>query len=73
MEEELDMRTSMAQEVLERGFPDFTIPYVEAAYFTGSDYLLRLPMNPVVVICTPRFGIREGDEEFFKAFRTFLL
>ena len=28
----------MAQEVLERGFPGFTIPYVEAAYFTSSDY-----------------------------------
>ena len=67
-EEELGARDAMAQVLLERGFSGFTIPYVQAGYFTGADYFAEIAqLNPAAVICTPRFGIPEGDEEFFKA------
>ena len=67
-EEELGARDAMAQVLLERGFSGFTIPYVQAGYFTGADYFAEIAqLNPAAVICTPHFGIPEGDEEFFKA------
>ena len=67
-EEELGARDAMAQILLERGFSGFTIPYVQGGYFTGADYFAEIAqLNPTAVICTPRFAIPEGDEEFFKA------
>ena len=67
-EEELDTRGAMEGVLLERGFSGFTIPYVEAAFFTGGDYFAEVTQyTPASVICTPRFSVPEGDEGFFKA------
>ena len=67
-EEELDTRAAMEGVLLERGFSDFTLPYVEAAFFTGGDYFAEVTQyTPSSVICTPRFSVPEGDEEFFKS------
>ena len=67
-EEELGAGDAMAQVLLERGFSGFTIPYVQAGYFTGGDYFAEITqLNPSAVICTPRFNVPAGDEGFFKA------
>lgn len=67
-EEELGARDAMAQVLIERGFSGFTIPFVEAAFFTGGDYFAEVTQyTPASVICTPRFSVPEGDEEFFKS------
>ena len=67
-EEELGAGDAMAQVLLERGFSSFTIPYVQAGYFTGGDYFAEITqLNPSAVICTPRFNVPAGDEGFFKA------
>lgn len=67
-EEELGARDAMAQVLIERGFSGFTIPFVEAAFFTGGDYFAEVTQYaPTCVICTPRFSVPEGDEEFFKS------
>lgn len=41
---------------------------MEAAFFTGGDYFAEVTQYiPACVICTPRFFVPEGDEEFFKS------
>ena len=67
-EEELGARDAMAQVLIERGVAGFTIPFVEAAFFTGGDYFAEVTQyTPSSVICTPRFSVPEGDEGFFKS------
>ena len=67
-EEELEAMPAMEQILKDRGFTFFTIPYVEAGYFTGADYFAEITQyTRSSVICTPRFGVPAGDEEFFKA------
>ncbi|MBO7717307.1 MAG: hypothetical protein J6S17_00590 [Aeriscardovia sp.] len=64
-EEELGARDAMAQVLIERGFSGFTIPYVEAGYFTGGDYFAEVTQYaPSSVICTPRFSVPEGMKSF---------
>ncbi|MBQ1427645.1 MAG: hypothetical protein IIZ04_02145 [Aeriscardovia sp.] len=66
--EEFDMTPVMGEVLTERGFSGFTIPYVEAGYFTGGDYFAEVTQyTPSSVICTPRFSAPVGDEDFFKA------
>ena len=66
--EEFDMTPAMGEVLTKRGFSGFTIPYVEAGYFTGGDYFAEVTQyTPSSVICTPRFSAPAGDEVFFKA------
>lgn len=67
--EEFDMTPAMGEVLTERGFSDFTIPYVEAGYFTGGDYFAEVTQyTPSSVICTSRFSTPAGDEVFSKPF-----
>lgn len=54
VEEELGARDAMARVLIERGFSGFTIPFVQAAFFTGGDYFVEVTQySPSSVICTP--------------------
>lgn len=59
----------MLNALLDAGYiVSLTIPSVEAAFFTGGDYFAEvIQYTPSSVICTPRFSVPEGDEEFFKS------
>ena len=66
--EDFDMTPALGEFLTERGFSDFTIPFVEAAFFTGGNYFAEVTQyTPSSVICTPRFSAPAGDEDFFKA------
>lgn len=68
VEEELGAMSAIEQILRERGFSVFTIPYVEAGYSTEGDYFAEITQyTHDSVICTPRFGVPAGDEDFFKA------
>lgn len=71
VEEELGAMPAIEQILRKRGFPDFTISYVEAGHFTEGDYFAEVTQyTHDSVICTPRFGVTAGDEDFSRPFWT---
>lgn len=67
VEEELGAMPAIEQILRERGFSVFTIPYVEAGYFTGGDYFAEVTQyTPSSVICTPRFSAPGWRRGFFQ-------
>lgn len=69
VEEVLGAMPAIEQILRERGFSVFTIPYIETGHFTGGDYFAEvIQYTHDSVICTPRFRVPTGDEDFLRPF-----